>query len=251
MVPVVAILLAVGLGCVVSTLGAENVTEKASTPEPSGNLPTFESYLDSYNKKYVVKYRIERRKNAFEKNVRAIETHNKDFQEGKSQFQMGVNLFADLDNELYKKQMVRMRDTNHRKMDIEIADEMVGAAGGMPASLDWRDKGFKTGLVNQKTCGSCYAFSVAYAISGQIVQRLNRVELVSQQQLVDCSTVAGNQGCAGGSLRYTLKYLESCGGIMRESDYPYTGAVSVLINHFQLSFPVEIANLRSSVQKVI
>ncbi|XP_058814413.1 procathepsin L-like [Topomyia yanbarensis] len=223
-------------GCIT----AENQTTTV-VPPAGNNRTSFDSYLNEYNKKYVVKYRIDRRKNAFEKNLEEIESHNQQFQAGKSQFQMGVNVFADLDNELYKKRMVRMRDTNHRKMDVEIADELVGAPAGMPDSLDWREKGFVTDMANQKTCGSCYAFSIAYAISGQIVQRIGRMELVSEQQLVDCSTSAGNQGCAGGSLRYALKYLESCGGIMRASDYPYTGAVSIGTGFIQI-ISAKIAN---------
>jgi cathepsin L len=47
----------------------------------------------------------------------------------------------------------------------------------------------------------------------------------SPQQIVDCSVDTGNHGCAGGSLRTTLKYLESSGGLMREVDYPYTATV--------------------------
>ncbi|EDS39267.1 procathepsin L3 [Culex quinquefasciatus] len=202
----------------------EEVPSEVST-EKSNNITSFESYLDAFNKKYFAKYRMERRRTAFEKNLEEINSHNREFEEGKSQFRMGLNKFADLDNELYKKQMVRMRDTNHRKMDVEINDEIVGAAAkDVPDSLDWRTKGFVTSPVNQKTCGSCYAFSISYAITGQIMQRIGRLEFVSQQQLVDCSVETGNQGCAGGSLRYTLKYLEKCGGIMRQVDYPYTSS---------------------------
>ncbi|XP_055636733.1 cathepsin L2-like [Toxorhynchites rutilus septentrionalis] len=209
---------------------ADEEKESVNQLPTDDNITSFDSYLGAYNKKYLIKYRIERRRIAFERNLEEIASHNKEFVEGKSQFQMGVNSFADLDNELYKKRMVRMRETNHRKMDVSVNDEMVGAANtptNMPQSLDWREKGFRTDPANQKTCGSCYAFSVSYAISAQIMQRIGRIEYVSKQQLVDCSVETGNQGCAGGSLRYTLKYLEQCGGIMRDVDYPYTSAVSI------------------------
>lgn len=98
-----------------------------------------------------------------------------------------------------------MRDTNHRKMDVEINDEIVGAAAkDVPDSLDWRTKGFVTSPVNQKTCGSCYAFSISYAITGQIMQRIGRLEFVSQQQLVDCSVETGNQ--VGSQIDYVAKF---------------------------------------------
>lgn len=50
--------------------------------------------------------------------------------------------------------------------------------------------------------------------------------LFSPQQLVDCSVTTGNLGCAGGSLRNTLKYVQSVGGLMLEDDYPYTAKVN-------------------------
>ncbi|CAG2060296.1 unnamed protein product [Timema podura] len=48
----------------------------------------------------------------------------------------------------------------------------------------------------------------------------------SPQQIVDCSTVMGNYGCSGGSLRNTLRYLERSGGLMTASEYPYTAKQS-------------------------
>jgi len=47
----------------------------------------------------------------------------------------------------------------------------------------------------------------------------------SPQQLIDCSIISGNLGCAGGSLRNTLKYIQAAGGLMFENQYPYTGKV--------------------------
>ena len=40
-----------------------------------------------------------------------------------------------------------------------------------PAAIDWREKGFITALNNQFNCGSCYAFSIAQSIQGQIFKR--------------------------------------------------------------------------------
>lgn len=91
--------------------------------------------------------------------------------------------------------------------------------------------GFLTPANNQKSCGSCYAYSIAHSISGQIYKRTGLLIPLSQQQLVDCSAIMGNHGCFGGSLRNTLRYLERSGGLMREQDYPYTASVS-LASHF-------------------
>ena len=108
-------------------------------------------------------------------------------------------------------------------------DERVGSfhidEKELPITLDWRERGFITEPYNQKSCGSCYAFSVAHSIQGQIFKRTGKIIPLSEQQIVDCSIINGNHGCAGGSLRNTLRYLENCGGLMRQQDYPYTASV--------------------------
>lgn len=91
--------------------------------------------------------------------------------------------------------------------------------------MDWRENGFVTPSDNQKSCGSCYAFSIALSIEAQIYRRIGKIVELSEQQIIDCSVSVGNHGCSGGSLRNTLRYLESCGGIMRAVDYPYTSSV--------------------------
>lgn len=85
--------------------------------------------------------------------------------------------------------------------------------------------------LNQGTCGSCYAFSVATSIQGQIFRRTGKMVPLSKQQIIDCSAAAGNGGCTGGSLRITLQYLKSTRGLMRSSDYPYAEEVCEIIHN--------------------
>lgn len=100
----------------------------------------------------------------------------------------------------------------------------------LPARLDWRDRGFRPEVKNQKSCGACYAFAIALAVEAQMFKRTGQMVGLSEQQLLDCTATAraGNHGCAGGSLRNTLRYVRSGGGLMRDEDYPYVAAVSVL-----------------------
>lgn len=49
--------------------------------------------------------------------------------------------------------------------------------------------------------------------------------IFSEQQIVDCSGNWGNYGCGGGSLRGSLRYLESVGA-MSYNDYPYEARVN-------------------------
>ncbi|XP_041766539.1 procathepsin L-like [Anopheles merus] len=207
-----------------------NATAAAAAPVITTTTESdlFRSYMQTHRKKYYAKYRADRRRSALMENMQEIQEHNKAFEAGSNRFRMAPNTFADMHNSEYRKRLVRLKMDPHRKVEPAVADEIVSSSNELPAELDWREKGFKTAPANQKTCGSCYAFSVAYAISAQLMKHIGRVELVSEQQMVDCSTANGNLGCGGGSLRNTLKYLEQAGGVMREVDYPYTSSVSVV-----------------------
>ncbi|XP_053681261.1 procathepsin L-like [Anopheles nili] len=199
-------------------------TSVPATKTATTESDSFRSYMETHRKKYYAKYRAQRRRSAYMDNLEEIAEHNKEFEAGNNRFRMGPNAFADMQNSEYRKRLIRLKMDPHRKVSSTISDEIVGSSNDLPEAIDWREKGFKTEQANQKTCGSCYAFSVAYAISAQLMKHIGRVELVSEQQMVDCSTVTGNLGCGGGSLRNTLKYLEQSGGVMRHVDYPYTSS---------------------------
>lgn len=196
-----------------------------------------------------MEFREDRRKKAFRENLEKICSHNEAYKEGKYSFKLSTNNLADLSNQQYLRHYVRLVNSV-----IDLNDDQNYILGNTefenreyPASLDWRLKGFITRPKNQKSCGSCYgeliyfnlkkiikhwsindlAFSITHSVEGQLFKRLNRIIELSPQQIVDCSSSYGNHGCAGGSLRTTLKYLEASGGLMREVDYPYTATVSL------------------------
>lgn len=59
------------------------------------------------------------------------------------------------------------------------------------------------------------------------IEGLNKIttgQLVSlsEQQLLDCSTDGGNNGCQGGWMDSAFQYITSNGGIATENAYPYT-----------------------------
>lgn len=193
-----------------------------------------------------MEFREDRRRKAFEENLEIIRHHNEQFKQGKYSFKLSRNDLADLSNQQYLRRYVRLVNS-----EIDLTDDRNYILGDTqfgnkeyPESLDWRLKGFVTPPKNQKSCGSCYAFSVVHSVEGQLFKKLNRIVELSEQQVVDCSASHGNHGCSGGSLRTTMRYLESSGGLMRESDYPYTATVSnsfikkiSILSSFMFSLP--------------
>nr|CAD7443615.1 unnamed protein product [Timema bartmani] len=126
----------------------------------------------------------------------------------------------------------RVWEDNLHRINKHNAEATIGhhsytlRANHLADMLDWRKKGFVTSSLNQLDCGSCYAFSIVTAIEGQLFKQSGQYTELSPQQIVDCSTVMGNYGCSGGSLRNTLRYLERSGGLMTASEYPYTAKQS-------------------------
>jgi cathepsin L len=144
-----------------------------------------------------MEFREDRRRRAFHENLEKIREHNEAFKKGKYSFKLSPNSLADLSNNQYLKHYVRLVNSDFNEDDDHnylLGDSLFGEKT-YPASLDWRDKGFKTRPMNQKSCGSCYAFSIAHSVEGQLFKKLNRIIELSPQQIVDCSSAHGNHGC--------------------------------------------------------
>ncbi|XP_060661249.1 procathepsin L [Drosophila nasuta] len=169
---------------------------------------------------YMMNFEVMKRIKSIKK---IIAEHNKDYENGKTSFRLATNTMADMNTKLYLKSYLRLL-RNHPNETLDIMADVVGLTlmSNVPDSYDWRKHGFVTSSSNQETCGSCYAFSIAQSIEGQIFKRTGRLLSLSEQQIIDCSIPYGNRGCIGGSLRNTLKYLQATGGIMRSLDYRYT-----------------------------
>lgn len=89
------------------------------------------------------------------------------------------------------------------------------------AQVDWRASGRVSRVKDQGACGSCWAYSTIGALES-ILASQGREVLLSEQNLVDCSRKYGNHGCNGGLMVPALRYVRDF-GIMKSTDYPYTG----------------------------
>ena len=87
--------------------------------------------------------------------------------------------------------------------------------------IDWRTKGAVGPVENEAQCGSDWAFSAKGAVEGEHFLATGMLQVLSAQQLVDCSHELGAQGCNGGLPEDGLLYIKKYGAVASPA-YPYT-----------------------------
>lgn len=159
----------------------------------------YNSFIEKYNKEFSFeKFEI------FKENVKFINYHND------NNYNLEINKFADEitnnDNIFTKKQNPNIIIFNNDTL--------------IPLEKDWRKENAVTSVKNQGNCGSCWAFSTTGSIEGIVSIKTGELFNISEQELVDCSSDYGNNGCEGGLMDNGFKYVID-NGLCSEKEYPY------------------------------
>ncbi|KAJ8273632.1 hypothetical protein GJAV_G00103810 [Gymnothorax javanicus] len=157
------------------------------------------------------------RRRIWEKNLRMIFLHNLEMSMGLHSYDLAMNHLGDLTaEEIQTLTGVRVPS------DLERGPSFVMSAGDdVPDLVDWRQQGYVTDVKMQGGCGSCWAFSAAGALEGQLAKTGRKLVSLSPQNLVDCSGKYGNHGCNGGFMHKAFQYVIENGGIDSDTAYPY------------------------------
>lgn len=178
--------------------------------------PTFNVWSSYHGKVYEPTER-DYRQSVYRQNVRKIYHHN---YHTHSSWKMAVNEFADMTAPEFRARYVSGARPTRIYRANEYSFEWNTTA--LPTSVDWTTKGAVTPVKNQQQCGSCWAFSTTGAVEAAWFLANHSLSSLSEQQLVDCSTAEGNQGCNGGLMDYGFQYVIDNRGLGSEVAYPYT-----------------------------
>ena len=170
--------------------------------------------------KYGVKFANEDEKSysqgVYSANVKSIRDNNAN---PNSTHKEGVNLFAFLTRAEFKAKYLGAIPPK----GVQVAASTPTVGWSIPTPTDWTTvANVVTPVRNQGQCGSCWAFAVVGALESLRFQGYRVAGAnFAEQQLVDCSSSYGNQGCNGGWPTNAFNYVKAK-GITTESAYPYT-----------------------------
>ncbi|CAN6363663.1 unnamed protein product [Urochloa humidicola] len=232
---------------------AAALTPSLASPEATDDLDhrllmlgRFYGWMAAHGRSYATEEEKLRRFEIYRSNMEFIEAANRD---SRMNYQLGETPFTDLTHDEFlamytsknirpeSKEMVMIttragpvhegssgRGIDFDHLPLATADEPprhTSKLTAVPPSVDWRAKGVVTPAKYQgDTCSSCWAFaSVATMESAQAITKGGAPPVLSEQQLVDCTSY----GCGRADVDGAFKWVVQNGGITTAAAYPYTG----------------------------
>jgi cathepsin L len=173
----------------------------------------FDMFKLKYSKSYSTPQEEEYRFQIFADNLKFVSEWDAEARG----FNVAINKFADLSN----KEFVSLYNGLNITKTYDAVIEKIDSPRVQGDIVNWVNKGAVTGVKNQGQCGSCWSFSTTGSVEGAHFLSTGQLVSLSEQNLVDCSTAEGNEGCNGGLMDDAFEYIIKNMGIDTEASYPY------------------------------
>lgn len=147
-------------------------------------------------------------------------------------YTLGHNAFSGMSSEEFAEHM--HFGLNRELIASGSRPSLRGVAGvadtvSLPASVDWRTKGVVSPIQDQGQAGTCYSFGTSCAVESAMAIKTGVLTKLSEQQIVDCSTIKNggpNMGVNGGQIAPTFEWIGKTGGLCTEEAYPYVSGTT-------------------------
>jgi len=186
------------------------------------------SFKLAHKKKYASETEERFRMKIYMENAHKVAKHNQLYELGLVSYKLKVNKWADMLHHEFIHTVNGFNRTGVKENgeqvynNVEEAITFISPANvKLPDSVDWRDQDAVTPVKDQGHCGSCWSFSATGALEGQHFRKTGKLVSLSEQNLIDCSTKYGNNGCNGGLMDNAFKYIKDNHGLDTEDSYPY------------------------------
>jgi KDEL-tailed cysteine endopeptidase len=141
-------------------------------------------------------------------------------------YTLGHNAFSGMSSEEFAEHM-------HFGIIITKSASLRGVSApvdvSLPTSVDWRTQGVVSEIQDQGSAGTCYSFGTSCAVESAIAIKTGLLSKLSEQQIVDCSTIKNggpNFGIGGGTIAPTFEWIGKTDGLCSEEAYPYVSGTT-------------------------
>ncbi|KAI5741226.1 hypothetical protein M8J76_011606 [Diaphorina citri] len=201
-------------------------------------LTLFRQFVAEFGRKYASDWEIEFRFDAFKKNM---DVHDHFVQNEQGTAEYGMTEFSDYgEKELSKfTSQCERQEPELTGVESQSFQEMVQMGEELlyrdlkykdtPSSVDWRNKGLISPVLDQGYCSSSWAYAATTALETAYALQTNHFQRLSKQQLIDCDRF--NYACCGGRPHMSYLYLNRDGGM--ELDKTYNGRPFLRRCHFK------------------
>jgi len=168
---------------------------------------SFEKYVSDFGKHYSSPRDYQARKLIFEHRLKNIIQHNRD---ESFSWKRGVNHLSDRTDQEFRrllgyKKAIGFNSRTRDSRTTHAFDNVV--LSSLPESVDWRFNGIISDVKDQGQCGSCWTFGTAESIESYWALATQQLNVLSEQQILDCTPNPNQCGGTGGLKVELLSWL--------------------------------------------